>query len=257
MSSQVPPPLPPSCPDQETPVGRSLAERPERREDHHRRKCSAGFRSCRNILAPTVGPRRKTPRIFHMVTARNMTGNDRNAKEETSHLDPMTLILKIQREMDLLKKKSEEEIKALRKENARMKQKLAERPTILEAADDIPSGDHVNADTHEIGSSYQGNMRPILYNALGTSPRMSPFADTVLEVPLPGTWSNSTLDKYDGTTDPDEHVNAYLTQVGLHTAEDTLWCRIFPTSLKGAALSWFTRVPAQSIDCFDTVHRLF
>jgi len=38
-----------------------------------------------------------------------MTGNDKNAQEETSHLDPMALILKIQKEMELLKKKSEEE----------------------------------------------------------------------------------------------------------------------------------------------------
>ena len=82
-----------------------------------------------------------------------MTGNDRNAQEETSHPDPMTLILKIQKEkekeMELLKKKSEEEIrgikrrseeemKTLRKENARMKQKLAEKPDIPEAVDDTP-----------------------------------------------------------------------------------------------------------------------
>jgi len=202
-----------------------------------------------------------------MVTTRNMTGNDRNAQEETSHPDPMTLILKIQNEMELLKKKSEEEIRGikrrseemetLRKENARMKQKLAEKPDIPEAMDDIPPGDNANTDIHEVGISYQANVKPASTNALGMTPRRSPFAETILEVPLPGTWNNPTLDKYDGTTDPDEHVNAYLTQVGLHTTEDALRCRIFPTSLKGAALSWFTRLPAQSIDCFDTLATKF
>jgi len=45
-----------------------------------------------------------------------------------------------------------------------------------------------------------------------------------MEVPLPTTWKNPTLDKYDGTTDPDEHVEAYVTQVSLYTAEDALLC---------------------------------
>jgi len=193
-----------------------------------------------------------------MVTTRNMTGNDKNAQEETSHPYPMTLILKIQKEMELLKKKSkekirgikrrsEEEMEALRKENARMKQRLVEKLDIPEAVGDIPPGDNANTDVHEVGSSYQENIRPTSTNVLGTAPRRSPFVETILEVPFPGTWNNPTLDKYDGTTNPDEHVNAYLTQVGLHTAEDALWCRIFPASLKGAALSWFTRLP----------HRLF
>ena len=74
-----------------------------------------------------------------------------------------------------------------------------------------------------------------------------------MEVPLSSTWLNPTLDKYDGFTDPDGHVDAYLTQINLYNAEDALLCRVFPTFLKGATLSWFTRLPARSIDCFDTL----
>ena len=124
-------------------------------------------------------------------------------------------------------------MEVLRKENARMKEKLAEKPETPEGMDNIPSGDHANMDTREAGSSYQENIRPASNNALNTAPRRSPFTETILEVPLPGTWNNPALDKYDGSTDPDEHVNAYLTQVGLHTAEDALWCRIFPPHLRG------------------------
>ena len=87
-----------------------------------------------------------------------------------------------------------------------MKEKLAEKPKILEAMDNIPSGDHANTDTHEVGSSYQENIRSASNNALNAAPRRSPFTETILEVPLPGTWNNPTLDKYDGSTDPDEHV---------------------------------------------------
>nr|KYP48409.1 Retrovirus-related Pol polyprotein from transposon opus [Cajanus cajan] len=70
-------------------------------------------------------------------------------------------------------------------------------------------------------------------------------------------WKSLPLDKYDGTTDPDEHVDVFLTQVTLSTNDDAALCRIFPTSLKGRALSWFTRLPANSIDSFSTLASQF
>nr|KYP41534.1 hypothetical protein KK1_037091 [Cajanus cajan] len=53
-------------------------------------------------------------------------------------------------------------------------------------------------------------------------------------------WKSLPLDKYDGTTDPDEHVDVFLTQVTLSTTDDVALCRIFPTSLKGSLASQFT-----------------
>ncbi|XP_020211558.1 uncharacterized protein LOC109796283 [Cajanus cajan] len=70
-------------------------------------------------------------------------------------------------------------------------------------------------------------------------------------------WKSLPLDKYDGTTDPDEHVDIFLTQVTLSTTDDAALCRIFPTSLMGRALSWFTRLPANSIDSFNTLASQF
>ncbi|XP_020233949.1 uncharacterized protein LOC109814035 [Cajanus cajan] len=70
-------------------------------------------------------------------------------------------------------------------------------------------------------------------------------------------WKSLPLDKYDGSTDPDEHVDIFLTQVTLSTTDDAALCRIFPTSLKGRALSWFTRQPANSVDSFNTLASQF
>nr|KYP40461.1 hypothetical protein KK1_038186 [Cajanus cajan] len=70
-------------------------------------------------------------------------------------------------------------------------------------------------------------------------------------------WKSLPLDRYDGTTNPDEHVDIFLTQVTLSTTDDAALCRIFPTSLKGRALSWFTRLPANSIDSFNTLASQF
>nr|KYP31526.1 hypothetical protein KK1_048094 [Cajanus cajan] len=57
--------------------------------------------------------------------------------------------------------------------------------------------------------------------------------------------------------DPDEHIDLYTTQVNLYTNNDAILCRVFPTSLKGAALNWYTQLPAESIDSFSTLVRRF
>nr|KYP32005.1 hypothetical protein KK1_047419 [Cajanus cajan] len=59
------------------------------------------------------------------------------------------------------------------------------------------------------------------------------------------------IENYDGSTDPEEHLNIFLTQATLSTQVDSALCRIFPTSLKGRALSWFMRLPSASIDSFS------
>ncbi|XP_020234186.1 uncharacterized protein LOC109814229 [Cajanus cajan] len=46
-------------------------------------------------------------------------------------------------------------------------------------------------------------------------------------------------------------------EVTLSTTDDAALCRIFPTSLKGRALSWFTRLPPNSIDSFNTLSSQF
>nr|KYP71811.1 hypothetical protein KK1_011084 [Cajanus cajan] len=78
-----------------------------------------------------------------------------------------------------------------------------------------------------------------------------------METPLPRRWKPLHLDRYDGTTDPDEHIDLYTTQVNLYTNNDAILCRVFPTSLKGAALNWYTQLPAESIDSFNTLVRRF
>jgi len=34
------------------------------------------------------------------------------------------------------------------------------------------------------------------------------------------------MSQYDGTTDPEEHVDVFSTQVGLYTSNDTILCRV-------------------------------
>nr|KYP35382.1 hypothetical protein KK1_043588 [Cajanus cajan] len=65
------------------------------------------------------------------------------------------------------------------------------------------------------------------------------------------------IENYDGSTNPEEHLNVFLTQATLSTQDDSALCRIFPTSLKGRALSWFTPLPRASIDSFSELSSQF
>jgi len=39
--------------------------------------------------------------------------------------------------------------------------------------------------------------------------------------------------------------------------DDNIFCKFYPTSLKGAALSWFTQLLSKSLDCFETLVMMF
>ena len=80
-----------------------------------------------------------------------------------------------------------------------------------------------------------------------------PFTNNIIEVPLPEKWKGFNRDRYDGSTDLDEHMDAYTTHMSLYTSDNAVLCRVFPTSLKGAALSWFTKLSPNSIDSFATL----
>jgi len=74
---------------------------------------------------------------------------------------------------------------------------------------------------------------------------------------LPAKWRGLSIDRYDDTTDPDEHIDVYTTNIELFTTSEAIMCRVFPNSLKGMVLSWFTKLPPYSIDSFKTFVSLF
>jgi len=83
------------------------------------------------------------------------------------------------------------------------------------------------------------------------------FTEEILATKLPSNWNNPTLDKHDGSTDPDEHIDAYISQLTLFTTDGYIYCKVFPTSLRGATFSWFTPLPPGSINSFTTLKAKF
>jgi len=80
-----------------------------------------------------------------------------------------------------------------------------------------------------------------------------PFVDKIMNVELLVHSKGFNLDRCDATTDLDEHIDIHVTQMSLYTIKDAIFCQVFPTSLKGTALSWFTCLPPLSIDTFETL----
>jgi len=66
-------------------------------------------------------------------------------------------------------------------------------------------------------------------------------------------WTIIIEDEYNDTTNPDEHIDVYKMQMDLYTSNKLVWCWVFPTSLKGETLIWFTRLPFDSVDSFKTL----
>ncbi|XP_021866532.2 uncharacterized protein [Spinacia oleracea] len=67
-----------------------------------------------------------------------------------------------------------------------------------------------------------------------------------------------TIEPFDGTSDPEEHMAAYAAQMDVQTGCGATWCRYFPTTLKGLALICFNKhVPKGSIKSYSKLEKVF
>ena len=60
-----------------------------------------------------------------------------------------------------------------------------------------------------------------------------------------------TVDLYNGTTDPKEHLGVYKAQMYVQDIDEASYCRYFPATLKGVAQSWLNGHAPGSITCFQ------
>lgn len=74
-----------------------------------------------------------------------------------------------------------------------------------------------------------------------------------MQTTFPSYWKSLNIKKYDGSSDPNEHLDVYIIQVSFYTIDDVVLCRVFPTSLKGKTLHWFTCLTLNMINSFETL----
>ena len=97
-------------------------------------------------------------------------------------------------------------------------------------------------------SSYMDNlMRSASFN----------FSHELLQYDIPHTTMIPYMPKYDGTTDPDDHIDNYEWTMTSLKMDRRFTCTYFPNTLTGNAGKWFKSLRPDSISNFEQLKYLF
>ena len=86
--------------------------------------------------------------------------------------------------------------------------------------------------------SYQGLANNAMSKALDRISQ-SPFTRRIERVELPQRFHQPTFAIYNGRTDPVEHVSQFNQRMAIHSRDEALMCKVFPSSLGPMAMRWF------------------
>ena len=85
----------------------------------------------------------------------------------------------------------------------------------------------------------------------------SPFTIPVNSCPLPQKFRMPQIESYNRVKDPLNHLETFKTLMHLQGVPNEIMCRAFPTTLKGAARIWFSRLTPNSINTFKELNAQF
>ena len=74
---------------------------------------------------------------------------------------------------------------------------------------------------------------------------------------LPPKFYMPQVKAYNGSKDPLYHLESFKTLMHLQGVADEVMCRAFPTTLKGPARVWFSRLTPNSISTFKELSKQF
>ena len=78
----------------------------------------------------------------------------------------------------------------------------------------------------------------------------SPFSRKIKEGTLPWWFNQPTFTIYNGRTDFVEHVSHFNQRMAVHSRNEALMCKVFPSSLGPAAIRWFDSLREGSTNSF-------
>ena len=85
----------------------------------------------------------------------------------------------------------------------------------------------------------------------------SPFTRRIEKAKLPRRFHQPTFAMYNGRTDPVEHMNQFKQKMAVHSQNEALMCRVFPSSLGPMPMRWFDGLRTNSINSFKKLTQLF
>ena len=85
----------------------------------------------------------------------------------------------------------------------------------------------------------------------------SPFMRKIEGVKLPQHFHQPTFTIYNGQTDSIEHVSHFNQRIAVYFEDETLMCKVFPSSRGPMAMRWFDSLRADSINSFKRLTQAF
>ena len=76
------------------------------------------------------------------------------------------------------------------------------------------------------------------------------FTWAIEKAKLPRRFHQPTFAMYNGRTDPVEHMSQFKKKMAVHSQDETLLCRVFPSSLGLTPMRWFDGLRMNSISSF-------
>ena len=85
----------------------------------------------------------------------------------------------------------------------------------------------------------------------------SPFSRDIEWAPMPSKFARPPFNSYNGKMDPIEYVSHYIQMMSLHTHNDALMCKVFPSSIGPTTLRWFNGLRKCPIHSFSELIQEF
>ena len=105
-------------------------------------------------------------------------------------------------------------------------------------------------------SSSKGLGNDAISKALNQISR-SPFMRRVEGGRLPWQFTQPTFTMYNGRTDHVEHVSPFNQRMAMHSKNEALMCKVFPSNLGHVAMRWFNGLGTSSIDSLKELTQAF
>ncbi|RDX60284.1 hypothetical protein CR513_61585, partial [Mucuna pruriens] len=80
-----------------------------------------------------------------------------------------------------------------------------------------------------------------------------PFSEEIDRTPISANFWELVVDLFNGTQDPQAHLQAFQTQMYISEGNDSLSCKLFPGTLRGVVMHWLATFPARTIRSFNNL----
>lgn len=82
-----------------------------------------------------------------------------------------------------------------------------------------------------------------------------PFDKNLNMIPSPQHYEIPKYNKYDGKSDPQDHIREFCTMSMEFTHDETYLMHLFPRTLSGQSMEWFSRLPSAIKSFEELVNR--